>query len=74
MLQYVTALLTLILTRPGRPVASFSGIRSPCRRGQSNIKAAAAVRDKQWGIQLAEELRGEPTSGSKFNQRLCLHF
>jgi hypothetical protein len=73
----VTALLTLILTRPARPL-----IRRLPQPPLVGFNAHAAVGSqtskpqRQSGISggglMAEELRGGPTSGSgsKFNQRL----
>lgn len=75
--SYVTALLTLILTRPARPL-----IRRLPQPPLVGFDAHAAVGSqtskpqRQSGISggglMAEELRGGPTSGSgsKFNQHL----
>jgi hypothetical protein len=70
---YVTALLTLILTRPARPL--IRRLPQPPLVPMPQLAAKASKLQRQSGMsgggfKLAEELRGGSTSGSgsKFNQ------
>lgn len=75
--RYVTALLTLILTRPARalirrlPLPPLVGFDAHAAVGSQTSKPQRQPGISGGGLKLAEELRGGPASGSgsKFNQR-----